>query len=225
MNIPEIIKRLKIALGIKTDKELAEKIGITQNTLSSWKKRQEILITKILNIIPTNESLDWIINGIPKNDFLISEQTFEKISVKSFLEIISQNKIPPIILIPEKAKAGYLSENNQEEQELEIMIHPKYKNGNEFRYFEISGDSMENTLFDKDIVFCEKKELQEIKQGKIYVFYTNNGFICKRLYEVLNPENEIINLHSDNSKYDITKLEKNTIISVWEIKEINRKIK
>lgn len=62
-NVPDIIKRLKHCLKIKTDVELAEQIGVTQSAISQWKSRNSIDIYSILPYLPTGTDLNWILKG------------------------------------------------------------------------------------------------------------------------------------------------------------------
>ncbi len=59
------INRLKSALKIKTDTELADYLGVKQSTISMWRKRDSVdirlIITKCENI-----SIDWLISGTGK---------------------------------------------------------------------------------------------------------------------------------------------------------------
>jgi hypothetical protein len=60
----DILDRLKSALEIGTDTELAIIIGVKQNTISGWRKRGSIDHVKIIEICEKyNISLDWVIMG------------------------------------------------------------------------------------------------------------------------------------------------------------------
>ncbi len=61
-NVKEIIDRLKMALKLETDTELAKYLGVNQSTVSAWKLRKSInwdlIITKCKDI-----NLDWLLTG------------------------------------------------------------------------------------------------------------------------------------------------------------------
>ena len=42
LNVPEIVKRAKIALNLKRDSELASYLGVARTTLSNWCARNRI---------------------------------------------------------------------------------------------------------------------------------------------------------------------------------------
>lgn len=61
-NATVILDRLKTALELKNDSELATTLGIAPNTLSAWKKRNSVDFDKIFSICE-NISIDWLIKG------------------------------------------------------------------------------------------------------------------------------------------------------------------
>ena len=69
-----VFERAKFALGIKTNKELAEKLGQAETTVSGWKSRDTIPVDYLLLISKlSNVPVDWILKGkdscfpVPKN--------------------------------------------------------------------------------------------------------------------------------------------------------------
>jgi len=52
INTIEIIKRLKMSLNIKTDEQLAELLGVSRPTVSSWKIRNSIDYSLIFETFP-----------------------------------------------------------------------------------------------------------------------------------------------------------------------------
>jgi len=64
LDVVEIIKRTKQCLKIKTDSDLANLLNLKQNTISSWKRRQNIDLTAIITLCtPTGVSIDWLLYG------------------------------------------------------------------------------------------------------------------------------------------------------------------
>ena len=59
-----VIDRLKTALRLRTDIELAEYLCVKQNTISGWKSRDTLDYKKIIEICDTNNiSFDWLFSG------------------------------------------------------------------------------------------------------------------------------------------------------------------
>lgn len=68
-----IFERAKLALGIKTNKELAEKLNQAESSISGWKSRDSIPLDYLVIISKlSNVSLDWIVKG---ENSLIPEPT------------------------------------------------------------------------------------------------------------------------------------------------------
>lgn len=75
MDKSQIINEIKSHLNIKTDSELANELGVSQPTISAWRKRNtldyELIITKCKIFNP-----EWLITGkgnILKNDIRSNE--------------------------------------------------------------------------------------------------------------------------------------------------------
>lgn len=59
-----IFERAKLALGVKTNKELAERLGQAESSVSGWKSRDAIPIDYLLIISKlSNVPVDWILRG------------------------------------------------------------------------------------------------------------------------------------------------------------------
>ena len=60
----KIIQRVKDVVGVKTNYELSELLEIKPNTISSWKKRGNIDLNKIISICEHYKvSTDWVLYG------------------------------------------------------------------------------------------------------------------------------------------------------------------
>lgn len=60
-NCEEILNRVKLSLNIASNKELAERLGVSANTISTWKKRKTLDLGKILLICDSPKH--WILTG------------------------------------------------------------------------------------------------------------------------------------------------------------------
>ncbi|MGN0013823.1 MAG: helix-turn-helix transcriptional regulator [Candidatus Gastranaerophilaceae bacterium] len=67
------------------------------------------------------------------------------------------------------------------------------------KLFTASGDSMETTIYDCDLLLVDESR-QDYNNGGIFIITINNEWYCKRLRLMLNGDLEII---SDNPKYGI----------------------
>lgn len=94
----------------------------------------------------------------------------------------------------------------------------KVKNPNYLKIFKASGDSMEKTIFDEDLLLVDTSVIDCVNGG-VYLLMRNNDFYCKRLHKLLSGDLEII---SDNSMYGKEVI---SLDSDIEIKIIGRVVK
>ena len=62
LNVPEIVKRAKIALNLKRDSELASYLGVARATLSNWCARNSIDFPLLLNKL-RHVDYNWLLTG------------------------------------------------------------------------------------------------------------------------------------------------------------------
>lgn len=129
-----------------------------------------------------------------------------------------------IVHVPIPAQAGYAGESSDPTfiQELPTFTLPdyKYKVGTH-RSFDVSGDSMEPTLFEGDKVVCSYLEptLWEsaIKDSYVYVVVTHGDVLVKRVQNRLK-ENKTLILLSDNAYYDQQEVRLGDIREIWYVR-------
>ena len=129
-----------------------------------------------------------------------------------------------IVHVPIPAQAGYAGEMADPTfiQDLPTFTLPdyKYKVGTH-RSFDVSGDSMETTLFEGDKVICSYLEptLWEnaLKNNYVYVIITRGDVVVKRVTNLLKEEKQII-LHSDNEFYADYRLNIGDIREIWYVR-------
>lgn len=129
-----------------------------------------------------------------------------------------------IVYVPTPAQAGYASELSDPTfiQDLPSFTLPdyKYKVGTH-RAFDVSGDSMEPTLFEGDKVVCSFLEptLWEtsIKDNYVYVIVTRGDVLIKRLTNKVKKDRQLI-LSSDNSYYEPLTLSVGDVREIWYVR-------
>lgn len=129
-----------------------------------------------------------------------------------------------IVHVPIPAQAGYASENCDTTfiQQLPTYTLPdyKYKVGTH-RSFDVSGDSMEPTLFEGDKVVCSYLEPTlwntAIKDSYVYIIVTHGDILVKRVYNKLKENNTLI-LSSDNSFYEPYSVHVQDIKEIWYVR-------
>ena len=129
-----------------------------------------------------------------------------------------------IVHVPVPAQAGYVSEMSEPTfiNELPSFTLPDYKyRVGTHRSFDVSGDSMEPTLFEGDKVVCSYLEptLWEnaIKDNYVYVVVTRGDVLVKRLGNFIKDEKEL-ELRSDNEFYKPYRVPISDVREVWYVR-------
>ena len=129
-----------------------------------------------------------------------------------------------IVHVPVPAQAGYAGEMTDPTfiQDLPTFTLPdyKYKVGTH-RSFDVSGDSMEPTLFEGDKVVCSYLEPtlweSSIKDNYVYVIVTRGDVVVKRVMNNLKAEKQL-ELISDNNFYESYKVNIGDVREIWYVR-------
>lgn len=196
----QVIDRLKEALNITTDTELATYIGISKSALSNWKTRNTLDLPLLFSVCE-HISIDWLLTGdgnmlkSPSSpNTPIDERPTEP---ATHVPEGNQEGIP---LIPLSAMAGAFTGDTQVmEYECERYVIPAFK-GADF-LIQVKGDSMQPTYYSGDLVACQRVPLGDIffQWNKTYVLDTAQGPLIKRIRQ--GSDNNHILIVSDNPAY------------------------
>ena len=156
MDISFIINEIKLYLGIKTDSEFADFLGIKQPTISTWRKRNTIdyklIITKCNNI-----DANWLLTGqgeMLKNAPVPEPAPQESHAGADELVTLLRDKIA-------------LLEKNNASLEYTISIQEKITTSQER---EIQRQQEKITSKDQEIQRLKEKITQLKKEAKSHVF-------------------------------------------------------
>lgn len=138
--------------------------------------------------------------------------------------VTNSNEEERIVHVPVPAQAGYAADMTDPTfiQELPHFTLPdyKYKVGTH-RSFDVSGDSMEPTLFEGDKVICSYLEptLWEtaVKDSYVYVIVTRADIVVKRAYNHLK-DGQYLQLRSDNNFYEPYQLNLGDVREIWYVR-------
>lgn len=196
MDIENIIDKLKDILSNEMpnkkvfDKDVAAALNLSKESLSMMKKSKSIPYEQIAKFCAIRKiSINWVLfDQMPKS---LETETEKYAKVKFF------NKV--------NASAGGGAINYDDNFEyIEIdreLIDSLYKSNlakeDSLFAIKILGDSMENTLFNEDIVLVDKNNIDISKEG-IFVLSTSIGLFVKRVNLI---SNNCIELISDNTNY------------------------
>jgi phage repressor protein C with HTH and peptisase S24 domain len=193
MNIQEIIDKLKDIISAELpdkriyDKDVAEALGISKESLSHIKKRGTVPLEAIAYFCAKRKiSINWVLFGqFPKS---LEEETEKYARIRYFSKI--------------NASAGGGSFNYDEAYELltidKALLERLSTKAKGIAAMNVIGDSMEPTLQDKEVILFDK-ENKDITKGGIFIVTTNAGLFVKRIAQKLDGSVELI---SDNRNYN-----------------------
>ncbi len=204
MQVKEILKRMKQAYKVKSFKELAQKLGVSESTIDSWKARGSIPDKYILQTVHL-QGIDktWLETG--EGEMYKTNERLQK--AKELLNNIENNHKTDVVNVPfyediyASAGAGAYNEELTPTQKLAFSENflRNMLNIIDFTGLHIItavGDSMQPTVFDGDRLFVLPIRDHDLKDGGVYVISTPFGVLVKRVY--IYPVEEKIILHSDN---------------------------
>src|SRR6478735_916817 len=207
-----------------TQEQLAERIGIKRSLLGAYEEaRAEPSLTTIITIakvleVPV-ESL--IADDLTQPDAL--KKTLQKDIEGKKLRVLSitvdQDDRENIVLVPQKAAAGYLNGYADPEYVSELpQFHlPFFSNGT-YRAFEIKGDSMLPLPSSSIVIGQYVENWKQVKDDATYVLMTKDeGVVYKRVYNHINQKG-VFTLVSDNPAYDAYDVNAEDLMEIWEAK-------
>ena len=64
LSVASVLERLALVLGTKTGNQLAEALGVSPQTISSWKSRESVPYAQCVDVArEKGVSLDWLLTG------------------------------------------------------------------------------------------------------------------------------------------------------------------
>jgi predicted nucleic acid-binding Zn-ribbon protein len=92
-NAIKIIERLKVLFKVKTDTELALRLGVAQSTLASWKKRDSIDYALVIAKCDDGD-LNWLFRGdsmeMPQEELEVTQLESEIDAMKAQVQSLRQ---------------------------------------------------------------------------------------------------------------------------------------
>lgn len=198
-----------------TQSALADKLGIARTTLGDYERGKTEPNFQMLNTISEmfEVDLDTLINtplSGPQASVVFGERHRRRFVNPDLTQI------QPIDLVETKAEAGYL-ESFQDPEYIQDLpkIYMPHLPVNEYRGFEIEGDSMLPIESGSIIIGVRVESLHEIKDMRTYVIITKrDGMVYKRVRK--NPLDHALVAISDNSIYPPYSIEYDSIAEIWE---------
>lgn len=244
VDIHKRISRIRRELDL-TQKQFAEELSVSQAYISSLEKGKREVSANIVRSLMRQYKIssDWLMTGegsmtigneattrAPSEVTATSPQrlpaTVQNVDYvtgnrEKVLEVtVNEQHEPNIVLVPVKAQAGYAANRVEREylQDLPAFQLPinHFRNGT-FRAFEVSGDSMQPTMYNNDIVVCRYvSDWRWIRDHELYVVVMPEDVLVKRVRnEILTRER--ITLISDNSFYPPMNVPATEVREIWQV--------
>ncbi|MGK0256462.1 MAG: hypothetical protein ACI81I_001079 [Arcobacteraceae bacterium] len=202
-NINEIIEKLRDVLssekdnGKVFDKEIANALDLTSVNFATMKKRKSVPFSNILNFCALKKiSINWMLYGQDPSSLIDST---DKYWIKYF----------PTINVSAGGGA-YDTEEGFEKLDVPdffIDLIGGKENVKNIEAINVTGDSMEPTLNNGNIIFIDKTK-QDVAKDGIYAFINENGLFVKRIQRRVDGGLDII---SDNKEYPLQIVNRNGI--------------
>lgn len=202
-NINEIIEKLRDVLssekkdGKVFDKEIATALDLTSVNFATMKKRNSVPFSNILDFCALKKiSINWMLYGQDPSSLIDST---DKYWIKYF----------PTVSVSAGGGA-YDEEDDYEKLDLPdffVNIIGGKENVKNIEAINVTGDSMEPTLNNGNIIFIDKTK-QNVSKDGIYAFINENGLFVKRIQRRVDGGLDVI---SDNKEYPMQIVNKDGI--------------
>lgn len=198
----DFLDRVKSALGVTTDYELAKALGRATSSVHNWRRRGNIPLDECINVSnKTNVSLDWLILG-KGNGYVIQSRLMPPPT--GDLHIIEYNgpnedhSRIPIYDIEAAAGTGWLFDDELVEASIFLDTGQLERDGldpSQVVGVRVRGDSMGETLHDGDRVLVDRSS--RTPDG-VFLLRMDDGLRIKRVQRVAGGGWMLI---SDNARY------------------------
>lgn len=201
-----VIDRLRVALALKNDAEIAEAIGLKANAFANRKKSGSIPYEEIVNIaLSRGLNLDEIFSA--GNSPGVTREPAQKYLVIKNDPVATSSVPDGFILVPHyevhaSAGGGALVCSEQ------IVDYLAFKadwvrntlgvSQKDLALISVKGDSMEPALSNDDLILVDMRR-NRVEDNAIYVLQLNSTLLVKRIQHKLDGS---LHVMSDNPRYE-----------------------
>lgn len=214
--------KLKEENRIRSSRQFALSLDYLPQSLSEILKGRRDVTIELIRKAVEEYKLNPVYIYTGEGPMFMTEEDHKSFRVLTIVTNAQEDE--RIVHVPVPAQAGYAGEQVDPTfiQDLPTFTLPdyKYKVGTH-RSFDVSGDSMEPTLFEGDKVICSFLEptLWEsaIKDNYVYVIITRADVMVKRVNNLLRSEKQL-EILSDNAFYDTDRINLGDIREIWYVR-------
>lgn len=207
---------------VRSSRQFALSLSYLPQSLSEILKGRRDVTIELLRKAVEKYKINPVYIYTGEGPMFMSEEDHKSFRVLTIVTNVQDDE--RIVHVPVPAQAGYAGELSDPTfiQDLPTFSLPdyKYKVGTH-RSFDVSGDSMEPTLFEGDKVICSYLEptLWEasIKDNYVYVIVTRGDVVVKRVFNHLK-EKKSLELKSDNDYYSSYDVNLGDIREIWYVR-------
>jgi phage repressor protein C with HTH and peptisase S24 domain len=214
--------KLKEDNRVRSSRQFAMSLDYLPQSLSEILKGRRDVTVELLRKSIAKYKINPVYVFTGEGPMFMTEESHKSFRV---LTIVTDSRDDErIVHVPVPAQAGYAGDvtNPTFIQDLPTYSLPdyKYKVGTH-RSFDVSGDSMEPTLFEGDKVVCSFLEPtlweSSLKDNYVYVIVTRGDVVVKRLGNRLKESKELV-LYSDNSFYEPYRVNVSDVREIWYVR-------
>ncbi|MEM1322930.1 MAG: S24 family peptidase [Bacteroidota bacterium] len=214
--------QLKGENRVRSSRQFAMSLEYLPQSLSEILKGRRDVTIELLRKAVEKYKINPVYLYTGEGPMFMSEEDHKSFRVLTIVTNVQDDE--RIVHVPVPAQAGYAGEMTDPTfiQDLPTFTLPdyKYKVGTH-RSFDVSGDSMEPTLFEGDKVVCSFLEPtlweSSLKDNYVYVVVTRGDVVVKRVVNKVKEKKQL-ELHSDNPFYEPYNVNVGDVREIWYVR-------
>lgn len=205
---------------IRSSRKFAQSLDYLPQSLSEIiKGRREANVTLLQKLIDKyNVSPAFLFS---QHGHMFDDQTITEASDVGLVVVTDSDDRERIVHVPIAAQAGYTEQANESVfiKDLTSFSLPdaRFDHGTH-RCFDVSGDSMEPTIYSGEKIICSFQEpdywQNSIKDNLVYVVVSKDDVLVKRVVNKIK-DGQALELYSDNQFYDPYPMPIEDVKEVW----------
>lgn len=214
--------KLKADKRVRSSRQFALSLDYLPQSLSEILKGRRDVTIELLRKAVERYKINPVFVMTGEGPMFMTEEAHNSFRVLTIVTDIQESE--KIVHVPLPAQSGYVAELSDPSfiQDLPTYSLPDYKyNIGTHRSFDVSGDSMEPTLFEGDKVICSFLEPGHwetgLKDNYVYVLVTQSDVLVRRVTNQLGTEEQLL-LNPDNDYYAQQRIRLSELREIWYVR-------